>query len=177
MSKQIDIVSRQLLEKRAALVAERKKRAAALGSAVYERARNGQTDRCGFEDLYDGIARLDEALDEVGSELRDAETWRIAETVGADVLVCPICGAVALATDGFCGRCGMPLDPGSSSVTERPDDMPEPEGSTRSARCPHCGAPLEPGSEFCAQCGGVLSRQTASSNQERRGTSHADTCR
>ena len=130
------------------LMRQRNELAARLGSSLYEETRTIPHMRAGREDLYDGIAAIDQQRVEIQDRLDEIEREAQAAQEAARVFCCPRCGTRVLGSQGFCSGCGMPVADIRSAASVDVESVVS-SGLT----CSFCGAPLEEGDVFCMSCG------------------------
>jgi len=86
------------------------------------------------------IASLFRKLTELENAIKQVEFEALKIRYGAEVIMCPKCGAHNKSDAKFCMSCG-------SVIAEE-----KPEGKT----CPTCGASVKEGAKFCMRCGGKI---------------------
>lgn len=136
------------------LIKKRQNLAAQLGASLYETTKDDQNMRQGREELYDGIAKIDEEKASLEQEIAKIESEAEQAHNDARVYKCPKCGANVGATDMFCSGCGISIDEVKAAYAKAQETLPEAGASQSNTKtCVNCGAAIEQGAVFCMNCG------------------------
>lgn len=130
--------------------------AAQLGASLYEATKDDESFRAGREQLYDGIAQIDQERANIQAQLDEIERQAAESAQAAAQIECPFCHTRMSATDLFCAGCGKPMaevQAALASAAPAPAPAPAP---VEAPTCPGCGAPINEGDAFCMSCGAKL---------------------
>lgn len=140
---------------------QRQNLAAQLGASLYDATKDNAELREGREELYDGIAALDEEREQVQAEIQAIEDEAAAAAAAAaaanETLVCTGCGATVKGVDSFCTNCGKKVADIRAEIAAAKEAeaaaAAEPEPVVPEILCPACGAVVGETDLFCPKCG------------------------
>lgn len=130
--------------------------AAQLGASLYVITRDNPEFRDGREDLYDGIAALDNERAECERQIEALEAAMRAAEQQRDSYTCVVCGSTVMGTDNFCGGCGSPAEKARGGGEQA--NASQASAATNEFTCPACGYHVPQDHKFCMRCGTRVER-------------------
>lgn len=129
------------------LASQRQGLAAQLGASLYEVTKDNPDFRKDREQLYDGIAAIDEQRAIAEGEIAAIEEQAKVSQATSAVYTCPKCNSKVQGNQSFCIGCGMPV----SQIVATPVETAA--SSLNGLICLVCGSPMEQDDLFCMTCG------------------------
>lgn len=155
-----DMESMRLKDQMSGALNRRQQYVAELGASLYEATKDDSMMRSGREDLYDGIAAIDQELERIQAQLDDIERQAEDTAQAAVSIACPFCHTRMEATDMFCSGCGKPMSEVQArlAAAETAGSAPvNPDGNQHAVPvCPACNSVVREGDAFCMYCGARL---------------------
>lgn len=139
----------------------RQQLAGQLGASLYEATKDNTELRQGREELFDGIAAIDNERAQLQAQIDELERQAQAAAYASAFIDCPFCHNRLQQSVMFCSGCGKSMAEIQAELARQAQAAPTPveaqvAPADGAAVCPACGAPIQAGHAFCMNCGHKL---------------------
>lgn len=139
----------------------RQQLAGQLGASLYEATKDNTELRQGREELFDGIAAIDNERAQLQAQIDELERQAQAAAYASAFIDCPFCHNRLQQSSMFCSGCGKSMAEIQAELARQAQAAPTPvepqvAPADGAAVCPACGAPIQAGHAFCMNCGHKL---------------------